>query len=77
MNDFTWTNHPHNSDLNTSYVSVQGTIVNRGPQTAYGVYLIVEIYVDYQCAHHMYALIKKEYLVYWYPRKGRRQRIPL
>lgn len=73
MNDFAYTNHLPDSNYNTSYVSVQGTINNPGPQTAYNVSLIVEIYVDYQGSLPDYSpiggtpgnkntLIKREYL---------------
>lgn len=73
LNDFTYTDHLPDSNFNTSYVSVQGAISNLGPQTAYNVTLIVEIYVNYQNylpdyspifgpSTHLHALIEKESL---------------
>ena len=60
LNDFTWKSHFPDSNFNTSYVSVQGTICNVGLGTANNVNLIIDVYVDYQCGHHMDAMIKKE-----------------
>ena len=62
LNDFSWSNHSPDSSFNTSYVSVQGTICNIGPGTANNVNLIIDVYVDYQCGHHMDAMIEKEIL---------------
>lgn len=62
IDDFNWSGHLADVNFSTPYVSVYGTIRNLGPGTAVHVNLIVDIYVDYQCGHHMNALVEKEIL---------------
>jgi hypothetical protein len=49
LTNFSWSNHSPDSNFDTSYVSVQGTIHNLGPGNASNVNVIIDIYVDYQC----------------------------